>query len=224
MKIISLLILINILCCTRNTNEEQYKVYNDVFIELYGRDNLHVPFNHILKLDSLTQDSIHDDFVSPKNRPIDNRRLIVGIHDCLTMTRNLFMLPNYNFTTKKVNYKISNYGRSFKKFESKLIKKLYKINKHSEPIQIEKINNTGRFELLKSSEVGKLIDKDFFEDNIDSVCYQANIILSKVAFDETMKNGCFLYHQIDNGGHGHPILIFFVQKIENKWEITHFVE
>ena len=167
---------------------------------------------------------MHDDYIFPKNRPIDHRRLIVGIHDCLTMTKALFMLPNYNLTTKKINYKMSNYGKPFKEYESKLIKKLYKINKHSEPIQLEKLNNTGRFELLTSSKISKLIGIDFFEKNIDSIYYQADITLSKVAFDESMKTGCFLYHKVDNGGHGHPILIYFVKKIEDKWKITHFIE
>ncbi|WP_271406643.1 hypothetical protein [Tenacibaculum soleae] len=223
-KIIFLITIISILSCSRKSNDEQYKVYNDVFLELYGTGNLHVPFNFLFKLDSIAQDSLHDDFIFPKNRPIDNRRLIVGITDYLTMTKALFMLPNYNLTTNTINYKMSNYGKPFKKYESKLIKKLYKINKHSEPIQLKKINNTGRFELLKSSKATTLLDIDYFEKNIDKIRYQANITLSKVAFDESMKIGCFLYHKVDNGGHGHPILIYFVKKSKNKWKITHFIE
>ncbi len=223
-KIIFLLILISFLNCTQNTNEEQYIVYNDIFMELYGTDNLHVPFNHLFKLDSITQNSIHDKFIFPKNRPIDNRRLIVGMHDYLTMTQNLFMLPNYNLSTNKINYKMNNRGEKFKEFETNLIKKLYQLNKYPEPIRLEKINNTGRFELLKSSEIEKLRNNNFFKENINKVCYQASIILSKIAFDETMKNGCFLYHKIDDGGHGHPILIFFVKKIKGRWKITHFIE
>lgn len=223
-KIIFLITIVSILSCSRKNNDEQYKVYNDVFLELYGTSNLHVPFNFLYNLDSIAQDSLHDDYIFPKNRPIDNRKLIVGVNDYLTITKALFMLPNYNLITNKINYKMSNYGKPFKEYESKLIKKLYKINKHSEPIQLEKLNNTGRFELLKSSKTTTLLGIDYFEKSIDKICYQADITLSKVAFDESMKTGCFLYHKVDNGGHGHPILIYFVKKIEDKWEITHFIE
>ncbi len=223
-KIIFLITIISILSCSKKNNDEQYKVYNHVFLELYGTGNLHVPFNFLYKLDSIAQDSLHDDYIFPKKRPIDNRKLIVGVNDCLTMTKALFMLPNYNLTTNKINYKMSNYGKLFKEYESKLIKKLYKINKHSEPIQLEKLNNTGRFEILTSSKTTTLLNIDYFEKNIDSICYQADITLSKVAFDESMKIGCFLYHKVDNGGHGHPILIYFVKKIKNKWKITHFIK
>lgn len=206
-------ILILSIGCSRQEQNEQYLVYNDIFLELYGTENYHVPFINIYKLDSVTRDSLWGDYIYPRNRPIDERRLLIGMSDELSIPLNKIMLPNYNILTEELDYEGLN------RLDSILISRLYKINKNPRKFELKKLTNTGRFELIEFSEIERLNYGDYFRQNLDSIYGQCSISLSRVAFDDTFKFGCLIYSRVDNGGHGHPARFVFIQKTENKWKI-----
>lgn len=196
--------MILFLNCTNIERKEQYSVYNDTFLELYGTEGYHVPFIDIFKLDSISRDSLWNDFIHAKNRPIDNRRLLIGIGDSLSFP------DNYKEAYKR------QYG-FLNGIDSILVTRPYEINKNTELIDLNRLTNTGKYELMTLSRIQELGIGKYFRKNLDSIYGQSILILSKVIFDDSLKYGCFTYEKVDNGGHGHGLETVYVEKRGDKW-------
>ncbi|WP_075603765.1 hypothetical protein [Saccharicrinis aurantiacus] len=199
---IILLIVLGFQACKQQ--EDSYSVYDDVLLEVIGTDSYHIPFNSIFQYDSITQRKLWGEYVDSKNRPVETRRLF------LEVSRSLDVHPLDISDLKDLYGEVS-------LCDSILISTLVTPTKKKEVMDFKKMSVVGRYELYPQDRDLGL--RTIIKDNKDKYRDVGFIAISKVAFSEDYKKGCFLYTKIDPGGHGHRPRLIFVEKGIGKWKI-----
>ncbi|PKQ60199.1 hypothetical protein BZG02_20325 [Labilibaculum filiforme] len=217
-----ILLIFTILSISVTAQELEVEILNDIFVELIGEEHYlksiappppPIPADSIIKCNPTlwTKETISElrilgekyDIIK-KNRQIDDRQLIVFVNEKLE--NDTVELKNWsNEILEKVSDFTTTDFINFPKLGS-----LY--------IEINKLNNTGRFTLHKLS------DRKLYS-NTDKIKVVGQVILSRIYLNEQKNSGFLFYTYYFDPNHSFTNLIFIEKKYE-KWIIlkTELVE